>query len=78
MKYPKIVPLFPGKTSQHRPNNVKQNHLGCPPNQALAAVLRITNSFSLKQALSLVEIKTLDHFIVAGSKIISFAERGLL
>jgi DNA repair protein RadC len=41
-------------------------------------VLRITNSFSLKQALSLVEIKTLDHFIVAGSKTISFAERGLL
>jgi DNA repair protein RadC len=31
-----------------------------------------------KRALSLVEIKTLDHFIVAGSKTISFAERGLL
>ena len=33
---------------------------------------------TLKQALLLVEIKTLDHFIVAGSKTISFAERGLL
>jgi DNA repair protein RadC len=33
---------------------------------------------TLKQALSLVEIKTLDHFIVAGSKTISFAERELL
>jgi DNA repair protein RadC len=33
---------------------------------------------TLKHALSLVEIKTLDHFIVAGSKTISFAERGLL
>jgi DNA repair protein RadC len=33
---------------------------------------------TLKQALSLVEIKTLDHFIVAGTKTISFAERGLL
>jgi DNA repair protein RadC len=33
---------------------------------------------TLKQALSLVEIKTLDHFIVAGAKTISFAERGLL
>jgi len=33
---------------------------------------------SLKQALSLVEIKTLDHFIVAGSRTVSFAERGLL
>ena len=33
---------------------------------------------TLKQALSLVEIRTLDHFIVAGSRTISFAERGLL
>ena len=33
---------------------------------------------TLKQALSLVEIKTLDQFIVAGCKTISFAERGLL
>jgi DNA repair protein RadC len=33
---------------------------------------------TLKQALSLVEIKTLDHFIVAGTRTVSFAERGLL
>jgi len=33
---------------------------------------------SLKQALALVDIKVLDHFIVAGSSILSFAERGLL
>ncbi len=33
---------------------------------------------TLKQALALVEIKTLDHFIVAGTRTISFAERGLL
>jgi len=33
---------------------------------------------TLKQALALVEIKTLDHFIVAGSQTVSFAERGLL
>ena len=33
---------------------------------------------TLKQALSLVEIKTLDHFVVAGSQVVSFAERGLL
>jgi DNA repair protein RadC len=33
---------------------------------------------TLKQALSLVEIKTLDHFIVAGTRMVSFAERGLL
>jgi len=32
----------------------------------------------LKQALSLVEVRVLDHFIVAGDQILSFAERGLL
>jgi DNA repair protein RadC len=29
-------------------------------------------------ALALVDIKTLDHFIVAGSRTVSFAESGLL
>jgi DNA repair protein RadC len=33
---------------------------------------------SLKEALALVEVKVLDHFIVAGNQAISFAERGLL
>lgn len=33
---------------------------------------------SLKQALLLVDVKVLDHFIVAGSATLSFAERGLL
>jgi DNA repair protein RadC len=33
---------------------------------------------NLKEALALVEVKVLDHFIVAGSHAISFAERGLL
>ena len=33
---------------------------------------------ALKQALALVDIRTLDHFVVAGSRIVSFAERGLL
>jgi DNA repair protein RadC len=33
---------------------------------------------SLKQALSLVDVKVLDHFIVAGTSTLSFAERGLL
>lgn len=32
----------------------------------------------LKTALGLVDVKVLDHFIVAGSKGLSFAERGLL
>jgi DNA repair protein RadC len=33
---------------------------------------------NLKEALALVDIKVLDHFIVAGTQAISFAERGLL
>lgn len=33
---------------------------------------------SLKQALSLVDVKVLDHFIVAGTGTLSFAERGLI
>jgi len=33
---------------------------------------------ALKQALSLVDVRVLDHFIVAGTNTLSFAERGLL
>ena len=33
---------------------------------------------SLKQALALVDIKVLDHFIVAGNSALSMAERGIL
>jgi DNA repair protein RadC len=33
---------------------------------------------ALKQALALVDIRTPDHFVVAGSALVSFAERGLL
>jgi DNA repair protein RadC len=33
---------------------------------------------ALKQALALVDIRTLDHFVVAGTRVVSFAERGLL
>ncbi|MBI5006430.1 MAG: DNA repair protein RadC [Nitrosomonadales bacterium] len=32
----------------------------------------------LRQALSLVDVRALDHFIVAGSEVLSFAERGLM
>lgn len=37
---------------------------------------QLTNA--LKQALALVDVRVLDHFIVAGSEVLSFAERGLL
>jgi DNA repair protein RadC len=33
---------------------------------------------TLKSALALVDVKVIDHFVVAGAEAISFAERGLL
>ena len=33
---------------------------------------------SLKAALAMVDIKALDHFVVAGNGVLSFAERGLI
>src|SRR3954453_2562994 len=33
---------------------------------------------TLKQALALVDVRVLDHFIVAGADVVSFAERGLI
>jgi len=33
---------------------------------------------TLKQALALVDVKVLDHFVIAGAGSLSFAERGLL
>nr|WP_297383478.1 JAB domain-containing protein [uncultured Roseateles sp.] len=33
---------------------------------------------SLKSALGLVDVRVLDHFVVAGDQLVSFAERGLL
>ena len=35
-------------------------------------------TMSLKQALALVDVKVMDHFIVAGGSVLSFAERGLI
>jgi DNA repair protein RadC len=33
---------------------------------------------TLKAALSLLDVRVLDHFVIAGSAVVSFAERGLL
>jgi DNA repair protein RadC len=33
---------------------------------------------ALKQALALIDVRVLDHFIVAGGGVLSFAERGLI
>ncbi len=35
-------------------------------------------TLALKQALSLVDVRTLDHFVIAGGRLTSLAERGLL
>jgi DNA repair protein RadC len=37
---------------------------------------RLTDA--LKQALALVDVRVLDHFVVAGNQIMSFAERGMI
>ena len=33
---------------------------------------------ALKSALALVDVKVLDHLIIAGERVMSFAERGLM
>jgi DNA repair protein RadC len=33
---------------------------------------------ALKQALGLVDVRVLDHFVVAGGQVLSFAEKGLI
>ena len=33
---------------------------------------------TLKSTLSLVDVRVIDHFVVAGDQVVSFAERGLL
>ena len=33
---------------------------------------------SLRQALAVIDVKVLDHFIVAGTNTLSFAEKGLI
>jgi DNA repair protein RadC len=35
-------------------------------------------TIALKQALALIDVKVLDHFVVGGDSAMSFAERGLL
>lgn len=47
---------------------------GCPEPSPADACLTST----LKSALSLVDVRTLDHFIVAGDRLLSMAERGLM
>src|SRR3546814_4043925 len=54
---------------------VSHNHPGGNPEPS-AADKALTSQ--LRQALALVDVRTLDHIIVAGSRPTSFAARGLL
>ena len=45
----------------------------CEPSRADELI-----TVALKQALALVDIRVLDHFIIAGTKTLSFSERGLI
>ena len=51
------------------------NHPSCSPEPSRADEVLTQN---LKQALSLVDARVLDHLIVAGSSVLSLAERGLM
>ena len=33
---------------------------------------------ALKEALTLVDVRVLDHFVIAGNSVLSFAERGMM
>jgi DNA repair protein RadC len=54
---------------------VAHNHPSGEPEPSAADQ---TLTQALKSALSLVDVRVLDHIIVAGSKTLSFAERGLM
>ena len=41
-------------------------------------VLRITGSLPFKAALALVDVRVVDHLIVAGAEVCSFSELGLM
>lgn len=49
-----------------------------PSGEARASEADIRLTKHLKQALALIDVTLLDHFIVAGSKVVSMAEAGLL
>ena len=54
---------------------ISHNHPSGVPDPSQADI-RLTET--LKQALALVDVRVLDHFIIAGANTMSFAERGLL
>ena len=49
-----------------------------PSGQAEASQADIQLTKAVKQALAFIDVRLLDHFIVAGNKVVSMAQRGLL
>ncbi len=47
-------------------------------NRTPARVLRITDSLPLRDALALIDVRVLDHFIIGDGTCFSFSEAGLL
>jgi DNA repair protein RadC len=48
------------------------------PNRDTDRLLRITASCSLKEALTLMDVRVLDHFIIGDGGCFSFSEHGLI
>jgi len=73
--YPREVGERPHSDETPPPSIFAHNHSSgvAEPSHADEILTR-----SLKSALALVDVQVLDHFIVAGTRIMSFAERGLL
>lgn len=87
----KVEPMFRGTltaTSVY-PREVVKEALGCHAAAVILAHNHPSGSTepsradealtkTLKDALALVDVRVLDHFIVAGAEVVSFAERGLI
>lgn len=48
------------------------------PNRDTDRLLRITASCSLRDALALIDVRVLDHFIIGDGTCFSFSEAGLI
>ena len=71
-----LAPVIPAPMVRQGGRPLTVAIVGSGPAAMYAADELLTQS--LKQALALVDIRTLDHFVVAGGQLTSFAERGLL
>jgi DNA repair protein RadC len=70
-----VYPREVVKRALHHNAGAMHNH---PSGVAEPSHADETLTQALKQALALVDVRVIDHFIVAGSWVLSFAERGLI